>query len=147
VNVVVNSQDDREVLIRFGYLDAGDGAIVEVVHCGKKPQFLGTIPGCRLSSRGSCDLRDAALESAAQHRLHKRLWRELISVTGRLQAVAVMAASGFVVSVFSYLAWDVLKNGITGKNQLVDVQQYDLSSTAVDRDLVLKFRRAARPNG
>ncbi|MGY4899251.1 hypothetical protein ACWEEK_27165 [Micromonospora aurantiaca (nom. illeg.)] len=133
------------VLINFDFLDADDGAVLEVIHQGEVPaRIAGTIRGATIVDKGSADLSTSSLWMLREKswfrrvfRYHFTEWRSVLrfgTLTGAAAAVPVTLVSQFP-------RVNPLRNG-----RIVDPGRFDLSSLKGQADFARKVTEVGRPD-
>jgi hypothetical protein len=113
------NDDHSAVLIEFDFLDAGDGAVVELVHEGiEEPLIVGTTRGATISYQSQASLEPDFLQSIAKGK-PRRLWAR---IRKNYQNGFLLAASMFIL-----FAGFLLSNPFRPNPRLVNVKDYDLS--------------------
>lgn len=116
------------VNVTFDFLDAGDGAILEVVHQGPQPPTLrGTIRGTSISRGGQAKLTTAAINALAEPTpllRYMRFW--LRNPIRRTRAVLLLFAISSI-SMGATLGW---RDTFGRHAKLVDPVKYDLKTLA-----------------
>ena len=124
----IDSTDEASVDLNFDFLDAGDGAIFEVIYQGtEKPTVLGTLRGTRIRNRGKVVLGPEALRAIAKSRLHRFF-------DGAPKLVILAFVTSIAVGLFlSFIAIEFGQyQGQRG--QLVDINHYNLRTVAGQAD-------------
>jgi hypothetical protein len=99
LTATIDTKDEASINIIFDFLDAGDGAIFEVIHQGtKQSTILGTIRGAKIRNYGDVELDPEDLEAIGKSRLHRHFDPAPIS---RLTSLAGYFVIG---SIFTILA-------------------------------------------
>ncbi len=108
------------VNLTFDFLDAGDGAIFEIVHLGpEKPVVLGTIRGTKIGNYGDANLGSKAIEVIRKPRLLRFLNYSPLRVRINVCLCLLLA---FIFAVFAI----ALAIAATGHGHLVPVGHYNL---------------------
>ncbi|MFI7574291.1 hypothetical protein [Micromonospora sp. NPDC049497] len=134
---VIRSSDDQSVAyINFDFLDAGDGAVIQVVHERGKPTLTGTIRGCTIKNKGSSDLTESTLSHTKTKSFRKRIARREggPSLFPPL-LIPPMAAFGFFL--------DPIINFFRSPQKVVDSSKYDLTTRKGQEE----FAREVGPTG
>jgi hypothetical protein len=120
--------ENDEVVLRFLFLDAGDGGVIEVLHRGRTaPMVVGTVKGAKIRQIGSrIDLSPSAVawmaESSRLGRLKQRYRMVMERRLLRRLFLAVVIASLLNIGVSSFpLIFDGLR-----KPRLIDPSKFDL---------------------
>lgn len=122
-SVRVDPVSPHVALIDFVFLDAGDGAVIEVVHQkDSSPTVLGTIRGASLRDRGSATLTQEALENVRVRNWFRRFWRR----TNWSTRIMVPLLAAISVGALSVAAFGIFR--LIGRPTLVQPDLYDLST-------------------
>lgn len=86
--------DSRSVFLGFEFLDAGDGAIVDLIHQSSGPAYpAGTMQGANWSQRARCDLSPKSLTTVAQRDFRRVQHRSPGPGVATTFALATLAAA------------------------------------------------------
>ncbi|MBE1485206.1 hypothetical protein [Plantactinospora soyae] len=143
VSVVWYSRDQNRLTVRcdpadrsaatidFDFLDAGDGAVIQIVHEQGSPALAGTIRGCGIRDKGSGDLTESTLSQVKSKSLLKRIARRDggPSLLPALLMVLLAATTAFIEPILSFFR---------DPRKLVDSSKYDLTSLKGQDDFAEK---------
>jgi len=119
VAAIIRPDKPSSVQVDFSFLDAGDGAIVEIIHRGpSKPEVLGTLQGADIRDAGSADLGADILKAAAQ----KSRLRRLLTYTPRYVVIPTL----FIMFTVAYVVVTMIDNVKFQPSHLIGLTRYDL---------------------
>lgn len=125
----------RTADVTFDFMDAGDGAVIEVLHYGKEPaNLVGTIPGARLSGA-----RRATLSPNGRRRLRLSPVRRLFD--GRRVVPGITLVTG-VVGYALICVYYGFRLVAAGSSQPLDAQEFDLETLEGQRSFAAEVGRA-----
>ncbi|MEV6707601.1 hypothetical protein [Micromonospora wenchangensis] len=145
VSVTISEEDPRFVLIEFDFLDANDGAIVEVIHQGGgQGELVGTIRGASLVDFGGADLSLTSLVEIAASGI---LGRFLRRYTSHPKALVLLGFSiGTMLAPFIFLAYLMTYRDPFREGSLVSPRGYDLNTLDGQIEFAQKVREIGPPN-
>jgi len=117
----INTTDEASVDITFDFLDAGDGAVFEVIHQGtEKPTVLGTLRGVKIRNSGTVSLGQEALEAFRKPRFRRFIDN---SPRSRILGLVLNVLIGILATLLTFAG---VKQTFLYHAQLVNVKNYDL---------------------
>ncbi|WP_433008395.1 hypothetical protein [Kribbella sp. CA-294648] len=142
----LDPDDPTKVLLKFDFLDAGDGAVFEVLHVGDQAATVtGTIRGATLSGKTKTVLTPPSLNVIAVRPIFKRVWHLLRGNDvhpGSSRFRPIFALAFILSTVVASAVVVVLLALMQFKNpELVDISQFDVTSTSGQAELAEEIRK------
>ncbi|MEU3118566.1 hypothetical protein ABZ652_31185 [Micromonospora chalcea] len=143
VSVRVASGDGATAPISFDFLDAGDGAVLEIIHQGTTPaRLVGTIRGATIVDKGSANLSLAALARLSKkNRLRRLIDYHFTDARSSLRfALAIGGTLGLLLGFFlRFSVYNPFRRG-----RFVDPNKYDLTNLDGQADFARKVTEVGK---
>ncbi len=118
----IDSANPSSVQINFSFLDAGDGAIIEIIHLGpSRPTVQGTLQGADMRDVGSVPLGPETLKAATQKSRMRRLFTYMPKFLMVPPAVMILACA-IMATVLIYIPESYQRT------HLFDINRYRLNT-------------------